>query len=54
MVSNSVGVFTWSSDWPSNNAFPVGANIVTYTVTDEAGNMASCTLTVTVLGKCDH
>ena len=54
VVSNNVGASTWSSDWPSNNAFPLGATMVTYTVTDEAGNMATCTLTVTVLGKCNH
>ena len=54
VVSNGVGAFTWSSDWPSNNAFPLGASIVTYTVTDQAGNMDTCTLTVTVLGKFDH
>ena len=52
MVSNNVGAFTWSSDWPSNNTFPLGATVVTYTVTDEAGNMDTCILTVTVLGKC--
>ena len=52
MVSNNVGAFTWSTDWPSNNAFPFGATVVIYTVTDEAGNMATCILTVTVLGKC--
>ena len=54
VVSNNVGAFTWSSDWPSNNAFPLGVTIVTYTVTDQAGNMATCTLTVTVLGRYSH
>ena len=53
MISNNVGAFTWSSDWPSNNAFPLGATVVNYTVADQAGNMDACTLTVTVLGKYD-
>ena len=37
-----------TNDIPSGNVFPVGTTVVTYTATDDAGNMATCTIDVIV------
>jgi uncharacterized repeat protein (TIGR01451 family) len=37
-----------TAGFASGSVFPIGATTVTYTVTDAAGNMASCSFTVTV------
>ena len=44
---------TITSNFASGSVFPDGVNTVTYTVTDEAGNVTTCSFTVTVLTDCD-
>jgi gliding motility-associated-like protein len=39
---------TVTNDAPAGNEFPVGTTTVTYTATDDAGNTATCSITVTV------
>ncbi|HEU0253981.1 MAG TPA: Ig-like domain-containing protein, partial [Pyrinomonadaceae bacterium] len=48
-TDNAGGVSIARSGVPSGNVFPVGTTTVTYTATDDAGNSASATQTVTVI-----
>ena len=46
-TDNNVQIFT-SQNYYSGNGFQFGTATVTYTFTDQAGNSATCTFTVTV------
>ena len=46
---NCPGSLTLDSDFISGNTFELGTTTVTYTVTDAAGNTATCDFTVTVI-----
>ncbi len=46
---NCPGNLTLDSDYISGNTFDLGETTVTYTVTDAAGNTATCDFTVTVI-----
>lgn len=50
VTDNSIDPLTVSSDVLPNTSFPVGNNLVTYTVTDITGNIKTCQFTVNVSG----
>ncbi|MEO9893797.1 HYR domain-containing protein [Aurantibacter sp.] len=47
-ATDNSGAVTVTSDYDSESVFPIGETIVTATATDEAGNEATCSFTVTV------
>lgn len=49
-ASDNVGVATTTFSQPSGSPFPIGTTIVGYTATDAAGNSATCSFNVAVLG----
>ena len=52
-VDNSGGTVTVTSNRSPGDSFPVGTTQVTYTFRDPSQNAATCTFTVTVIGKFD-
>jgi hypothetical protein len=48
--SDNIGVVSFSCDRASGSVFPIGANLVSCTALDAAGNSTSKSFTVTVLG----
>ncbi|WP_319499383.1 gliding motility-associated C-terminal domain-containing protein [uncultured Draconibacterium sp.] len=52
-VSDNCSDFTYSNDYngttDASDLYPIGVTTVTYTATDECGNVSSCSFTVTVL-----
>ncbi len=48
LVSDNCGAFTVSTDYTSGDVFPLGVTVVTATATDDAGNVATTSFTVTV------
>src|SRR5262245_12352897 len=52
VTDNCPGVITTVCNPPSGSTFPAGTTTVTCTATDAAGNMASCSFTVSVFSAC--
>ena len=53
-ASDNSGSQTLISDYNPGYPFPIGSITVTYTSTDEAGNIDTCSFDVTVIGKLRH
>jgi gliding motility-associated-like protein len=49
VATDNCGIFTESCDFNSGDSFPLGTTTVTCTATDDSGNTANCSFTVTVL-----
>ncbi len=47
-ATDNCGMSNVSSNFPSGSCFPIGTTNVTYTATDNCGNTATCTFTVTI------
>jgi gliding motility-associated-like protein len=47
-VNDNCGVTSFTSTHNSGDVFPVGTTIVTYTATDDAGNVATCSFSITI------
>ena len=50
-VTDNSGLYTLSSSHSSGSSFSIGITTVTYTVVDAAGNTASYSFNITVVGK---
>ena len=48
-ATDNCGISTFTSNYNSGAAFPVGSTTVTYTATDVNGNVSTCSFTVTVV-----
>jgi len=51
-VTDNCPMVTWTSSHNSNDFFPCGTTIVTFTATDMAGNQSTCTMPVVVNCEC--
>lgn len=49
-ATDNSGTQTLTSDYSPGQPFPIGTTTVTYNSTDAAGNVDTCTFTVTITG----
>ena len=53
-TDNSGVAPTVTSNYQPPQRFNQGTHVITYTAVDQSGNMASCTITVKVIGNIEH
>jgi len=51
-ATDACGLQSFTSDYNSGDTFPIGTTTVTYTATDNCGNVKTCSFTVTVGQTC--
>ena len=51
-ADDNIGVTNLTSNYQPMDEFPIGTTQVIYTAVDGAGNMANCTFSAIVMGKC--